>query len=138
MIPLNQTSSKPCCVNRPLASAEITSSVYPVEGRSLHQSPTHFTSPNIDSMKSVIKEIPTMTTTTPAELTTLALWGTPADQGMENQNLTEIIARIAQALPNATTPERAALRHRLGYLALMVGDARPKALEAFNLMREGA
>lgn len=79
-----------------------------------------------------------MTTTTPDELTTLALWGMPADQGMENQNLTEVIARIAQALPNANTQERAALRHRLGYLALMVGDARPKALEAFNLMREGA
>ena len=80
------------------------------------------------------------------EMASLALWGTSADDervgrtqpGAGEQSLGEIIEAIGRALPDADRGERARLRHRLGYVAFLVGDVRTKALEAFTLMRKDA
>lgn len=80
-------------------------------------------------------------TTTLDELTNLAPWGTVLDSGRADappHTLREVIDAIGKALPGADSQERARLRHRMGYLALANGDVRSKAIEAFNLMHEGA
>jgi tetratricopeptide (TPR) repeat protein len=75
-----------------------------------------------------------------------SLWGTTADRGTLGRagadgtaDVQRVVIAIGNALMSATSPqERARLRHRLGYLALLVGDVRTKALEAFTMMRDGA
>lgn len=87
-----------------------------------------------------------MQTVTFNEIAALSLWGTTADndvsgrhpQAGQQQNLQDVLTAIQQTLPDATDHERARLRHRLGYLALLAGDGRTKAIEAFTLAREGA
>lgn len=87
-----------------------------------------------------------MQTVTFNEITALSLWGTSADndaagrqpKANQRQNLQDVLTAIQQTLPDATDHERARLRHRLGYLALLAGDGRTKAIEAFTLAREGA
>ena len=84
--------------------------------------------------------------TTREEITSLALWGTPADTGAtgrlaaasNERNLRDVIQAIGQILPDLDSHERARLRHRLGYLALLAGDVRAKAIEAFTMTRDGA
>lgn len=78
-----------------------------------------------------------MSDTTLDELTSLSLWGT-ADDNAPTRSLGEVIEAIAAALPTASSVGRAKLRHRLGYLSLLVGDARSKSLESFSMMLESA
>jgi tetratricopeptide (TPR) repeat protein len=79
------------------------------------------------------------------ELTSLVLWGTPADDGVvgrsahpERKNLRDVINAIGFALPSTTPADAGRLRHRLGYLALLAGDVRNKAIEAFTMTRDHA
>ncbi len=79
------------------------------------------------------------------EFTALSLWGTSADDGVAGrsmgdraQNLRDVIGAMRRALETADTHERAVLHHRLGYLTMMVGDARLKSVEAFTMAREEA
>lgn len=78
-----------------------------------------------------------MTTQTPDEITALSLWGTRAG-GTAPERAQDALNALGQAMQTASPEERARLRHRVGYLALMAGDVRTKAVEAFTLTRDGA
>ena len=85
-----------------------------------------------------------MYTTTFDELAALALWGTTADHhaGAPPTDLgaraEQLMQAIQDTLPGADSLERARLRHRMGYLALLTGAARTKSIEAFTMSRDGA
>ncbi len=82
-----------------------------------------------------------MSMTTVDELLTLAPWGTVLDSNeniRSSRSARSVIGAIGDALTRADARQRAELRHRLGYLAMALGDVREKAIEAFTLMREGA
>jgi tetratricopeptide (TPR) repeat protein len=79
------------------------------------------------------------------ELRALTLWGTVSNEiagfggGADARvNWQTTISAIGRELPNPDPHAEAVLWHRLGYVALVMGDVRTKAQEAFTLMYERA
>lgn len=79
------------------------------------------------------------------ELRALTLWGVVSDDinglstGPDTRaNWQSIVGTIARELPQRGPRDQAVLWHRLGYIALVMGDVRGKAHEAFTRMHERA
>ncbi|MBA3531229.1 MAG: tetratricopeptide repeat protein [Ardenticatenales bacterium] len=87
-----------------------------------------------------------MSDTQVRELMAIALWGTPADtksgtyvsSGDVRRDWQRVLDEISAQLKNADLREHAQLCHRLGHMALITGNVRMKAKEAFTLMVEDA
>lgn len=87
-----------------------------------------------------------MRTKTVDEIQVIALWGTSADNGSTGRvntdnsriNWQQIIGSIGNQLQQVDEQEQARLRHRLGYIALLTGDVRNKAVEAFTMVHDSA
>lgn len=87
-----------------------------------------------------------MRTKTTDEIQAIALWGTSADNGNTGRvnsdnpyyNWQQIIGTIGNQLQQVDEHEQARLRHRLGYIALLTGDVRNKAVEAFTMVHNSA
>lgn len=86
-----------------------------------------------------------MSETTLGEMKSLSLWATPAGESWlahalagvaqdERIDWQPFVSAIREALTTAEPREAARLRHRLGYIAMLAGDVRPKAIEAFTMM----
>lgn len=88
-----------------------------------------------------------MTTTAAVqEVRAMALWGTSVNDnttgrvntGNEKRDWQAVLNVIGNELQRADEREQAQLRHRLGYISVLLGDARTKGIEAFTMMQDSA
>jgi tetratricopeptide (TPR) repeat protein len=87
-----------------------------------------------------------MMTVAGQEVRAMALWGTGVNDfstgrtstGNEKRDWQAVINVIGDELQRADERDQAQLRHRLGYIAMLLGDARTKGIEAFTMMHDSA